>query len=149
MRFNVSLKRSNIDTEYQKIIESVSGSFHMKPSIAPSPQELFDFMFHTEQVSADIADQSEKLIKRIMEDGRTWAWAEVDYSKLQGVADIIGRTKLVGALGVGEKDSDFDVLDLTTVHERWTKYRTKRADNTIHPLRPILEAWYAVKKKPR
>ena len=147
MKLHISFRRPNIDTEYQRIIEFVSGSFPMSTAVSPTAKELFDFMFHTENVSANVADQSEKLLKEIMDDSRMWAWTEVDYSKIRKVADKIGRPKLVGALGVGAEDTDLDVLDLTGIHEKWNRYRKRKKDDTVHPLKPILEAWYAIQEK--
>ena len=84
MKLQNPLKRASIDTEHRRIIESVAGS--LRPDVtAPPPQELSDFMFHTENVPADVADMSEKLLKAIMQDHRTLAWTQVDYSAVHKI----------------------------------------------------------------
>ena len=84
-------------------------------------------MFTTVKVSSQIAEESENLLRRIMEDDKLWAWTEVDSPSAPIKPD--GTTKIVGALGLNpENTSSFSVVDLEVVHERWKSVAEKEPD---------------------
>ena len=98
---------------YEEIVASISPSTQR----SPSADELFDFMFTTDKVSSQIAEESENLLTRIMEDDKLWAWTEVDSPSAPIKPD--GTAKIVGALGLNpENTSSFSVVDLEVVHEK-------------------------------
>ena len=136
-------RKPTIRSEYDKIVDFACGTFRTKSKMKPLPGELFDFMFHTESVPAHTAEKSESLISEIMQDGRTWAWTEIDYSAIEKVVSEIGTEKVIGAIGLDADGTSFDVLDLVSIHKIWKKY-WRRNKNMLHPLIPIIEAWYGV-----
>ena len=120
---------------YEEIIASIAASTQG----SPSADELFHFMFTTDQVSPQVAEESEDLLTRVMEDDKLWAWTEVDSASTPIKPD--GTKKVVGALGMNpENTSSFSVVDLVVVHERW-KSAAKKSLDLQHPLTPIIQAW--------
>ena len=119
---------------YEEIVASIAASTQG----SPSADELFDFMF-TDQVSSQVAEESENLLTRVMEEDKLWAWTEVDSASTPIKPD--GTKKVVGALGLNpENTSSFSVVDLEVVHERW-KSAAKKSLDLQHPLTPIIQAW--------
>ena len=96
---------------------------------------LLYFMFHTNGVTEEIAEKSESLLTRLMQDDREWIWVEVDSREHR---HVVGK-KRIGAMGYTPEDP-FDRLTvkLGKVHKRW-----KNNDEILHPLAPIVEAWVA------
>jgi hypothetical protein len=120
---------------YEEIVASITPSTQG----SPSADQLFDFMFTTDKVSSQIAEESENLLTIIMEDDKLWAWTEVDSPSAPIKPD--GTTKIVGALGLNpENTSSFSVVDLEVVHERW-KSAAEETPDLQHPLIPIIQAW--------
>ena len=120
---------------YEEIVASITPSTQR----SPSADELFDFMFTTDKVSSQIAEESENLLTRIMEDDKLWAWTEVDSPSAPIKPD--GTAEIVGALGLNPKNtSSFSVVDLEVVHERW-KSSAEETPDIQHPLIPIIQAW--------
>ena len=120
---------------YEEIVASITASMQG----SPSADELFNFMFTTDKVSSQVAEDSENLLTRVMEDDKLWAWTEVDSPSTPIKPD--GTKNVVGALGLNpENTSSFSVVDLEVVHERW-KSAAKKTPDLQHPLIPIIEAW--------
>ena len=120
---------------YEEIVASITASMQG----SPSADELFNFMFTTDKVSSQVAEESENLLTRVMEDDKLWAWTEVDSPSTPIKPD--GTKNVVGALGLNpENTSSFSVVDLEVVHERW-KSAAKKTPDLQHPLIPIIEAW--------
>ena len=123
----------------QERYEEIVASITLSTQGSPSADELFDFMFTTNKISSQIAEESENLLTRIMEDDKLWAWTEVDSPSATIKPD--GTTKIVGALGLNpENTSSFSVVDLEVVHERW-KSAAEKSPDLQHPLIPIIQAW--------
>lgn len=97
---------------------------------------LLNFMFYTNEVTEEVAEKSESLLTKLMQDDREWIWVEVDSDKDPYLVD----KKMIGAMGYSP-DDPFDriTVDLLKVHKRWRK----RTDGGIHPLTPIVEVWVA------
>ena len=129
-------KGMQVRTFYDELIASIAD-----PETAPpSANELFEFMFSTDKVSAQTAEKSENLLTRLLNDHKIWAWTEVESPKVPLKTD--GTTKVVGALGVDpENPFSFSVIDLKIVHEKWTSATTVQ-ERIQHPLLPIVRAWY-------
>lgn len=120
---------------YEEIVASITASMQG----SPSADELFNFMFTTDKVSSQVAEESEDLLTRIMEDDKLWAWTEVDSPGTPIKPD--GAKKIVGALGLNpEHTSSFSVVDLEVVHDRW-RSAAKKTPDLQHPLIPIIQAW--------
>lgn len=120
---------------YEEIVASITASMQG----SPSADELFNFMFTTDKVSSQVAEESEDLLTRIMEDDKLWAWTEVDSPGTPIKPD--GVKKIVGALGLNpEHTSSFSVVDLEVVHDRW-RSAAKKTPDLQHPLIPIIQAW--------
>lgn len=91
---------------------------------------LCDFMFNSNEVTAEVADKSEDLLTELMNDGREWFWVELE-----------SPSKMIGASGFFDQAPlDRVVLGLKKVHKMWRNH----GHTTVHPLQPILEAWVAV-----
>ena len=92
-------------------------------------------MFHTNHVTEEVAEKSETLLTKLMQDNREWIWVEVDSCEDPHVLD-----KMIGAMGY-DPDDPYNrlIVKLSTVHKRWRK----KNDEDIHPLAPIIEAWLA------
>lgn len=130
-------KSKKARTSYEEIVASIAPS----KQGSPSADELFDFMFTTDRVSSQVAEESENLLTRVMEDDKLWAWTEVDSPSTPIKPD--GTKNVVGALGLNpENTSSFSVVDLEVVHERW-KSAAKKTPDLQHPLIPIIQAWLA------
>ena len=121
---------------YEETIASVT---HSKQGL-PSASELFAFMFDTDKIPAQTAQESEDLLTRVMAEDKIWAWTEVDSPSAPITSD--GTNKMVGALGVNpDNTSSFSVVDLKDVHARW-KSAVARQPDVQHPLMPIIQAWH-------
>ena len=103
-------------------------------------RSLLNFMFHTNEVTEEVAEESESLLTKLMRDDKEWIWVEVDSGKDPQVVD----KKVIGAMGYSP-DDPFDriIVDLLKVHKLWRK----RNNGGIHPLTPIVEVWVANGKK--
>ena len=91
------------------------------------------FMFHTNDVTEEVAEKSETLLTKLMQNNREWIWVEVDSCEDPHVPD-----KVIGAMGY-DPDDPYNrlIVKLSIVHKRWRK----KNDEDIHPLAPIIEAW--------
>lgn len=95
---------------------------------------LLNFMFFTNEVTEEVAEKSESLLTKLMQDDREWIWVAVDSDKDPDVVD----KKMIGAMGYSPDDPFNRItVDLHKVHKRWRK----RNDGGIHPLTPIVEVW--------
>jgi hypothetical protein len=97
---------------------------------------LLDFMFHTDGVTEEVAEKSESLLTKLMQDDREWIWVEVDSREDPHVVE----KKRIGAMGYAPEDP-FDRLTvkLKNIHKRWRNNQ----DEGLHPLAAIVEAWVA------
>lgn len=131
-------KRKKVWKRYAEVVASLSPSTQRPPSA----YELFEFMFATNGVSSQIAEESEDLLATIMQEDKLWAWTQVDSAKAPIKPD--DTKEIVGALGIDPKDpSSFSVVDLEVIHERWKSAAEKRP-GLQHPLTPIIQAWLAM-----
>ena len=97
---------------------------------------LLDFMFHTNNVTEEVAERSETLLTKLMQDNREWIWVEVDSGEDSHAPD----KKVIGAMGYNPDDPyNRLIVELPTIQKRWRK----KNDKDIHPLVPIIEAWLA------
>ncbi len=97
---------------------------------------LLDFMFHTNNVTEEVAEKSETLLTKLMQGNREWIWVEVDSREDTHVPD----KKVIGAMGYSPDDPyNRLIVELPTVHRTWRK----KNDGDIHPLAPIIAAWVA------
>lgn len=124
--------RSTTDwaTEYDALLKTIH-------SESPAAAKLFAFMFDSPDVPADITEETEALLTKVMNDNRTWAWTEVS---LPIVAPGASEQSVMGAIGI-----DFDnpkEISVKKLHEVHTKWAQSRADK--HPLIPIIECWYRI-----
>ena len=126
-----------------KRYEEIVASIEPCTQGSPSADELFDFMFTTDKISSQIAEESENLLTRIMQDDKLWASTEVDSPSAP--IKPHGTARIVGALGLNpENTSSFSAVDLQVVHERW-KSAADKTPELQHPLIPIIQAWRDLK----
>ena len=104
-------------------------------SEAPPARTLFAFMFDSPDVPVEVTEESETLLTKVMDDNRTWAWAEVD---LPMIRSGLCEQSMMGAIGIGfDNLREFSVVRLDEVHKRWVQTKEER-----HPLIPILDCWH-------
>ena len=88
-----------------KRYEEIVASIEPCTQGSPSADELFDFMFTTDKISSQIAEESENLLTRIMQDDKLWAWTEVDSPSAP--IKPHGTARIVGALGPESREHLF------------------------------------------
>ena len=71
------------------------------------------FMFHTNDVTEEVAEKSETLLTKLMQDNREWIWVEVDSCEDPHVPD-----KVIGAMGY-DPDDPYNrlIVKLSIVHK--------------------------------
>lgn len=102
---------------------------------SPPAGTLFAFMFDSPDVPAEVTDESEALLTKVMGENRTWAWAEVDFPTIRS-----GQSghSIMGAIGIDfDNFKEASVVKLDEVHNKWAQTKRER-----HPLIPILECWH-------
>ena len=118
-------------TDWAKEYDGLLKTVHSR---SPAAAELFAFMFDSPDVPAEITEESEALLTKVMNDNRTWAWTEVD---LPIVAPGASEQSVMGAIGIDfENPKEISVVKLHEVHTKWAQSKGDK-----HPLIPIIECW--------